>query len=105
MLPQALARLSAGGRIAVVSFHSLEDRLVKRFFARAARPDVPADLPLRASEMPASQLKLIGRAQRPSAAELAENPRARSARLRVAERTDAPFDATVLLREEDAWRS
>jgi 16S rRNA (cytosine1402-N4)-methyltransferase len=104
MLPQAVAHLAAGGRLAVISFHSLEDRIVKRFFAGAARPELPADLPIRASEMPAPQLRLVGRAQRPSAAELAENPRARSALLRVAERTAAPFDAAALPRLEAAWR-
>jgi len=105
MLPQAVARLAPGGRLAVISFHSLEDRVVKRFFAGASRPELPVDLPIRASEMPAAQLRLVGRAQRPSAAELAANPRARSARLRVAERTAAAFDAAVLPRLEDAWRS
>jgi 16S rRNA (cytosine1402-N4)-methyltransferase len=105
MLPLATERLAAGGRLAVISFHSLEDRIVKRFFARAARPEVPADLPIRASEMPAALLKMVGRAQRPSDAELARNPRARSARLRVAERTAAPFDSGSLPRLEAAWRS
>jgi len=105
MLPQAVARLAAGGRIAVVTFHSLEDRLVKRFFAGAARPEVPLDLPLRASEMPPAQLTVVGRACRPNEAEVAENPRARSARMRVAERTGAPFDAAALPRTEAAWRS
>jgi 16S rRNA (cytosine1402-N4)-methyltransferase len=105
MLPVATERLASGGRLAVISFHSLEDRIVKRFFARAARPELPADLPIRASEMPAALLKMVGRAQRPSDAELARNPRARSARLRVAERTAAPFDADSLPRLEAAWRS
>lgn len=105
MLPQAVERLATGGRLAVISFHSLEDRVVKRFFAGAARPTLPPDLPIRASEMPAPQLRLIGRARRPSAAELAENPRARSAQLRVAERTAAAFDAAALPRLEAAWRS
>ncbi len=105
MLPQAVQRLAPGGRLAVISFHSLEDRIVKRFFAGAARPTLPADLPIRASEMPAPLLRLVGRARRPSAAELAENPRARSALLRVAERTTAPFDAAALPRLEAAWRS
>ncbi|MDX1375954.1 MAG: 16S rRNA (cytosine(1402)-N(4))-methyltransferase RsmH [Burkholderiales bacterium] len=105
MLPQAVAHLATHGRLAVISFHSLEDRIVKRFFAGAARPALPADLPIRASEMPAPQLRLIGRARRPSAAELAENPRARSALLRVAERTAALFEPEALPRLEDAWRS
>jgi 16S rRNA (cytosine1402-N4)-methyltransferase len=105
MLPQAVARLAPGGRLAIISFHSLEDRIVKRFFAGASRPQLPADLPIRASEMPAAQLRLVGRAQGPSAVELAANPRARSARLRVAERTAAAFDAATLPRLEAAWRS
>jgi len=105
MLPQAVARLAPGGRLAIISFHSLEDRIVKRFFAGASRPQLPADLPIRASDMPAAQLRLVGRAQGPSAAELAANPRARSARLRVAERTAAAFDAATLPRLEAAWRS
>jgi 16S rRNA (cytosine1402-N4)-methyltransferase len=91
MLPQALAGLAPGGRLAVISFHSLEDRIVKRFLQRAARPEVPRDLPLRASEMPQPLLKLVGRAQRPSQDETQANPRARSATLRVAERTAVPY--------------
>ncbi len=91
MLPQAVAGLAAGGRLALISFHSLEDRIVKRFLQRAARPDVPRDLPLRASEMPQPLLKIVGRAQRPSREETTRNPRARSATLRVAERTAVPY--------------
>lgn len=106
MLPQAVARLAAGGRLAVVSFHSLEDRFVKRFLAACARPAAPRDLPLRASELPQPALTIIGRAVRPAPAELAANPRSRSARLRVAERTATPFDPSRLHRiGPDAWRS
>jgi 16S rRNA (cytosine1402-N4)-methyltransferase len=90
MLPQAIARLAPEGRLAVISFHSLEDRLVKRFLRAAACPEVPREVPLRASEMPPPLVKLIGRAVRASAGEVAANPRARSATLRVAERTAAP---------------
>jgi len=92
MLPQAVARLAPGGRLAVISFHSLEDRIVKRFMQAASRPQVPREVPLRADEMPLPLLNLVGKARRPSAKELAENPRARSATLRVAERTAAPFN-------------
>ena len=102
MLPQAVARLAEGGRLAVISFHSLEDRIVKRFMQSLARPDVPRDLPLRASEMPQPVLKLVGRAQRASDAETIRNPRARSATLRVAERTAVPYSRI----EPDArWRN
>jgi 16S rRNA (cytosine1402-N4)-methyltransferase len=88
-LPQILDLLTPGGRLAVISFHSLEDRMVKRFMREAARADVPIRLPLRASELPQPRLRLIGKAVRPSAEEIASNPRARSATLRVAERTGA----------------
>src|ERR671937_1741558 len=77
MLPQAVSRLASGGRLVLISFHSLEDRIVKRFLSRAARPELPPDLPLRASEMPQAPLKLIGRALKPSQEEITANPRAR----------------------------
>jgi 16S rRNA (cytosine1402-N4)-methyltransferase len=85
-LPQALDRLAPGGRLAVISFHSLEDRIVKRFLQSQARPEVPERLPLRATEMPQPRLKLVGKPVRPTAAEVNANPRARSALLRVAEK-------------------
>lgn len=91
MLPQAMARLSAGGRLAVISFHSLEDRLVKRAFQSWARPEVPRDLPLRATEMPPALGRLLGRAVRAGEAEVRANPRARSATLRAIERTPAAW--------------
>jgi 16S rRNA (cytosine1402-N4)-methyltransferase len=85
-LAAALEVLSPGGRLAVISFHSLEDRAVKRFMQRESQVD-PAlgHLPVIPAEA-RPRLKLIGRKQRPGAAELARNPRARSALLRVAER-------------------
>jgi 16S rRNA (cytosine1402-N4)-methyltransferase len=105
MLPQAVARLAPGGRLAVITFHSLEDRLVKRFLAACARPTAPRDLPLRASEMPQALLRMAGKPLRPTSAETAANPRARSAVLRAAVRTDAPFDPSLISRiEPDAWR-
>src|SRR3954462_7086463 len=91
MLPQALSHLAPGGRLAVIAFHSLEDRPVKRFLQAAAHPEVPRGLPLKASEMPQPAVKLVGRAVRASAEEIRTNPRARSAILRVAERTTAPY--------------
>jgi 16S rRNA (cytosine1402-N4)-methyltransferase len=90
VLPQCIALLNPGGRLAVISFHSLEDRIVKRFMREAAAgARVPARLPLRFHEMPQPLLRLAGKAQRPGAEEIARNPRARSATLRVAERTAA----------------
>ena len=85
-LSGALDALAPGGRLAVISFHSLEDRVVKRFMQRESQTD-PALR--RLPELPPAarpRLKLIGRKTRPGAAELARNPRARSALLRVAER-------------------
>ena len=106
MLPQAVERLAPGGRLAVIAFHSLEDRLVKRFLQGCARPALPRDLPLRASEMPQALLKMAGKPVRPAAAEAAANPRARSAVLRAAERTAAPYDPSLIHRiEPDAWRT
>ena len=88
-LPQILELLTPGARLAVISFHSLEDRIVKQFMRDAARADVPIRLPLRERELPQPRLRLIGKPVRPSADEIAANPRARSATLRVAERTGA----------------
>ena len=106
MLPQAVARLAPGGRLAVISFHSLEDRIVKRFMRDAARPQLPRELPLKASEMPQPVLRLVGRAQRASPDETRRNPRARSATLRVAERTAVPFLQTNPRIEPGArWRN
>jgi 16S rRNA (cytosine1402-N4)-methyltransferase len=90
-LPMAAARLAPGGRLAVISFHSLEDRIVKRFIRASGVPDLPRDLPLMASEMPKALLEPVGRATRASANEVRGNPRARSSTLRVAERTGAPW--------------
>ena len=88
-LPQILELLTPPGRLAVISFHSLEDRIVKHFMRDAAHADVPIRLPLRERELPQPRLRLVGKALRPSAQEIAANPRARSATLRVAERTGA----------------
>ncbi len=86
-LPQIVEHLIPGARLAVISFHSLEDRIVKRFMRDAARADAPIRLPLRERELPQSRLRLVGKPLRPGADEIAANPRARSATLRVAERT------------------
>jgi 16S rRNA (cytosine1402-N4)-methyltransferase len=91
VLEQAVTLLAPGGRLVVISFHSLEDRLVKRFIDRHAHPERElARLPLRSAELPQPQLRGIARV-RPDAAEVAANPRARSAVMRVAERTAAPL--------------
>ena len=87
-LSQLPRLLESGGRIAVVSFQSLEDRIVKNFFREQSRADpFPKGLPIRVSELPAAQLRTVGRPIRPGEAETRRNPRARSATLRVAEKT------------------
>lgn len=86
VLEQVIDVLAPGGRLAVISFHSLEDRIVKRFLRRCSTPPkLPRGVPVMAQEE-ATLLKLIGKSIVPSAKEIASNPRARSSRLRVAER-------------------
>jgi len=92
-LEAALNLLNPGGRLAVISFHSLEDRMVKQCIAAASRPAARlARLPLRESELPQPVLLALGRVL-PDAGEVAANPRARSSVLRVAQRTAAPLPA------------
>jgi 16S rRNA (cytosine1402-N4)-methyltransferase len=94
-LPAIVALLSDGGRAVVISFHSLEDRIVKQFFAKASQPfagdPVAARLPIRADALPGTPLRLVGRAVKATPAEVARNPRSRSAVLRCAERTAHPL--------------
>jgi len=86
-LPQATALLEPGGRLAVVSFHSLEDRIVKTFMReRSTGDNLPKGVPIRAAEIPPAEMHTVGKAIRASDAEISRNPRARSAVLRVAEK-------------------
>ncbi|MCB5186196.1 16S rRNA (cytosine(1402)-N(4))-methyltransferase RsmH [Methylobacillus gramineus] len=88
ILPQCLAALAPQGRLAVISFHSLEDRIVKRFIrGEQDRDDLPANFPVRAKDLPQPRMVAVGKAVKPSAGEVKRNPRSRSAVLRVAERT------------------
>jgi 16S rRNA (cytosine1402-N4)-methyltransferase len=87
VLPQVVAALAPGGRLVVISFHSLEDRIVKRFMRDESRPpQLPARLPVRAADMPRPKLALLGKPVRPSDAEVSANPRSRSAVMRIAEK-------------------
>ncbi|MEC9407154.1 MAG: 16S rRNA (cytosine(1402)-N(4))-methyltransferase RsmH [Pseudomonadota bacterium] len=83
VLEQAMDVLTDGGRLAVISFHSLEDRIVKRFMRGYAQPPLP---PVPAAPRPPAELDIILRKLRPGPEEVASNPRARSATLRAAQR-------------------
>jgi 16S rRNA (cytosine1402-N4)-methyltransferase len=88
VLPDCLRLLRPQGRLAVISFHSLEDRIVKRFIqSEVDRDNLPAGLPVRARDLPQPRLISVGKAIKPGKAEVAANVRSRSAVLRVAERT------------------
>jgi 16S rRNA (cytosine1402-N4)-methyltransferase len=93
-LQTSVLRMAPGARLVVISFHSLEDRIVKRFIDSHAHPEraLPR-VPLRAAQLPPALLSPLARL-RPDAAEIAANPRSRSALMRVAERTGAAAPAT-----------
>ena len=86
VLPQALRALAVGGRMAVLAYHSLEDRPVKQSFAAACAPTAPPGLPMVPPRYEARMISLTRGAERPDAAEIAVNPRASSARLRAVQR-------------------
>jgi 16S rRNA (cytosine1402-N4)-methyltransferase len=96
VLPQAVDLLADGGRLVVISFHSLEDRIVKRFLREQASADnLPKNLPLRSIDLPQPGLRLVGKPVKAGAAEVAANPRARSAVMRIAEKVVAGPKAEV----------
>jgi len=90
-LPQVVELLNAGGRLAVISFHSLEDRLVKRFIRDLSTPNLPPKHIPVTEDAYKTPLMSIGKAIKPSAEEVQSNARARSSVLRVAERTTEPY--------------
>ena len=88
VLPQVMGRLKQGGRLAVIAFHSLEDRLVKQFVKKYSQhPPLPRWAAVKEADLPLPPLKAVGKTIKPGVEETVSNPRARSAVLRVAERT------------------
>ena len=89
VLPQAIASLNARGRLAVISFHSLEDRIVKQYFkSLVEKPKLPRWAMVKDEDLPAAPIELMGKAIKPSAEEISANPRSRSAIMRVVEKTN-----------------
>jgi 16S rRNA (cytosine1402-N4)-methyltransferase len=89
VLPQAISSLASGGRLAVISFHSLEDRIVKHYFQQESRDCIcPPEQPVCTCGHKASLVLVTRKPVRPAAEEIKDNPRARSARLRVVEKIE-----------------
>ena len=89
VLPQAVESLNARGRLAVISFHSLEDRIVKQYFkSLVEKPKLPRWAMVKDEDLPAAPIELMGKAIKPSAEEISANPRSRSAIMRVVEKTN-----------------
>jgi 16S rRNA (cytosine1402-N4)-methyltransferase len=106
-LPQAVAALKPGGRLVVISFHSLEDRMTKRFMRSEAEGErVPPEIPVTADDLRGGRLQLIGKAIKPDYFECSANPRARSATMRIAERTNEPgWEQTATAEKQGKWSS
>lgn len=89
ILPQAVARLNPQGRLAVIAFHSLEDRIVKQYFkSLVEKPKLPRWVMVKDEDLPQPPIALMGKAIKPSEQEVKANPRSRSAIMRVAQRTE-----------------
>ena len=88
-IPVSLDALVVGGRLVVMSFQSLEDRIVKEYFADASESKTPRELPVEIPELAAKYMLVFRGSETPSEAELAENPRSQSVRLRAIERVAA----------------